>query len=171
MSPESERQVPGQLFGRRVEEARKSRGWTQEQLAARLRELGVRSSRSTIAKLEGRGSRATLAKIEDLFALAAALGVPPVHLLVPLDDEAPVSLAPNVTVPAPAARAWIRGALVLPMLANVDYTQIPLSELRANVYRELTRDMDRLTLAMVGEALTATANRIAEEIRNPKEEQ
>jgi|GEM_PF-2991380 transcriptional regulator with XRE-family HTH domain len=170
MSSISEQEHPGQIFGRRVEEARKRRGWTQEQLAAELRRLGSKGSRSTVAKIEGRGQRATYAKIEDLFAFAAALGVPPVHLLVPLEDATTVALTPRVRVPAPAARKWIRGELLaVPMVLDVDPRDIPESELVGILEEGLSRGADRITLALAHESIRKEAERIADLIRNPKE--
>lgn len=159
------------VFSRRLREARDARGWTQQQLAERMGEIGFPINRVTIAKLESGKGRARRVTLEEVLALSAALGVAPVHLITPLDDDADVAITSRVVTSARLVRGWMRGELLLPLLPDVDLMQIPLSELRAIVYRELTRDMDRLTLAMVGEDLTATANRIAEEIRNPKEEQ
>jgi transcriptional regulator with XRE-family HTH domain len=171
MSSELERQHPGQVFGRRVEEARKRRGWTQEQLASELRRLGCKASRSTIAKIEGRGQRATYAKLEDLFAFSAALGVPPVHLIVPLEDETTVMLTPRIRLPAPAARAWIRGQLLaLPMVPDVDPRELPETELVRAIEQQLSRGADPITLQLVGDKIRAEARRIANEIRNPQPE-
>ena len=164
----SEPRCPAEIVARRVVEARKSLGWTQAKFAERLREIGYVKSRSTLTKLEGGQYRGV--SVDDLFALAAALGVAPVHLLVPLEDDATVAVAPRVNFPAPLARAWIRGTASPPMLPDVDLRQIPESELIQLVRRSLTRDMNNVTAALMADELEASARRIAKEIRNPRRE-
>src|SRR5262245_255345 len=100
---------PREVLAARVVAARKRRGLTQQQLADRLGEiLGRRVDRVTISKLEAGGTRSD-ASVEELFGLAIALNVGPVHLLVPLDDDEAVDVVPELTVPAPLMRDWIRG--------------------------------------------------------------
>lgn len=108
MVPKKNIQLPGQIVAQRIKEARKRRGWTQQQLADQLGVL-----RPTITKIEQGGDRAKNFSVFDLFAFAVALGVAPVHLLVPLDDEAEVQIADGRDLPAPDARMWIRGWLLL----------------------------------------------------------
>lgn len=99
---------PRQVFGRRVREARKRRGLRQQDVADRLRDLGHPIDRSTIAKIERGQSRAD-ASISDVLAFAAALGVAPVHLIVPTDDEGKVAVTPKRELDVAEARRWIRG--------------------------------------------------------------
>jgi transcriptional regulator with XRE-family HTH domain len=157
------------VFARRVKEARVRLGMTQRQLADRTRELGLPLDRTTIVKLE-RGERAQTAPLDKVFVIAAALGVPPVHLLVPLDDEAEVQLTPGKpykNVPATLARAWIRGQIVLPA-SDVNWSELPESELRRLVEQELARGMDPVARALMQDELRETARRIADEIRQPE---
>jgi transcriptional regulator with XRE-family HTH domain len=159
---------PTEIVARRVREARNRRGWTQAELADRLTELGHPTNQPTVARLES-GKRAV--PIEELFALAAALEVPPVHLLTPLDDDAQVAVTPNTSVPAPLARAWLRGQAALPG-AGTDWTQVPESELRRLIRRELTRGVTSgIQLELMRDRLDEEVERIAGEIRNPKEEE
>jgi transcriptional regulator with XRE-family HTH domain len=120
---------PGEVFGRRVREARDALGWTQQQLADRLREIGRETDRATVARVE---QGKTLAALDMVIAIAAALHVPPVHLLVPLSEEETVAITPKLTVDAPAARAWIRGVGLLPGEELLDvWPHLPESEKRA----------------------------------------
>jgi transcriptional regulator with XRE-family HTH domain len=58
---------------------RSTHGWTQEQLAGRLRELGfIEWTRSMVAALETRRRQISA---EDLFSMSLALGVPPGGLI------------------------------------------------------------------------------------------
>jgi transcriptional regulator with XRE-family HTH domain len=128
MVPNKNFLLPGQIVARRIKEARKRRGWTQQQLADRL---GVQ--RPTITKIEQGGDRAKNFSVFDLLAFASALGVAPVHLLVPLEDEAEVRIADNRDpLPAPIARQWIRG---FHLLDDSDFQawfdQLPRSEVFA----------------------------------------
>lgn len=140
MGYESERQRPGQIFGRRVEEWRTRRGLTQEQLAAELRELGYPMVRATVAKIEGRGTRAKNARLEDVLAFALALGVAPVQLIVPDDDEAAVAAAPDRPLLAPVARAWIQGDWPLEDADSNAYLTDETPDSRRARAAELTKD-------------------------------
>lgn len=101
---------PGQILATRVREARKRRGWRQQDLADRLAKIGHRHMpRTTIAKIEQGGVRADRAQLWEVMALAAALGVPPVHLITPDDDGAIVQITAKIEAPAIVARGWIRG--------------------------------------------------------------
>ena len=137
---------PAQVFARRVREARERRGWSQARLAAEMTRVGYPKTRETLTKLEGGKYRN--ASVDDVFAIAAALGVPPVHLLVPLKDEAALEVVPGVPVAAPLARAWIRGTLSLPISPDVDLRELPESELVALVEEQLARSMDAVARAL-----------------------
>jgi transcriptional regulator with XRE-family HTH domain len=160
--------TPAQVFGRRVREARVRLGLTQQALVDRLAERGLPMDRSTLVKLErGQGAPAPLDKV---FALAAALEVPPVHLIIPLEDEAPVAITPNTTVSARHARAWLRGSAALPD-AGVNLAEIPRSELRRLVERQLTRGMNQLMRALVADRTEAEVERIVDQILNRDREE
>ena len=90
-----------EIIAMRLVEAR--RGVTQAQLADRLRGMGVKMDRASIAKIEARAKRsktkARKVTVEELFLLAAALGVSPLHLVLPLDDQSRVEISPTITRP------------------------------------------------------------------------
>lgn len=67
-------------FASRVKQTREERGWSQEELARRLEELGLRLDPTAITRLE-RGSRAV--RVEEALLLSMVLGVPLVMLLTP----------------------------------------------------------------------------------------
>ena len=121
----------GRIFAIRLAQAR--RGLTQSELAKKIRAMGVSMDRATIAKIEaGAASGRTKGRkvsIEELLILAAALGVSPIHLLVPLDDESPVAVTPEVTRSARSVRAWIRGQIPLREAdARTFYSEAPPNE-------------------------------------------
>lgn len=122
---------PTEIVGRRIREARDALGWTQRQLADRLREIGRDTDRATIARVE---QGKTLAALDMVVAISAALHVPLVHLLVPRGDEEAVAITPELVVDAPTARAWVRGLGLLPGEDALDiWPHLPESERRALV--------------------------------------
>lgn len=120
---------PVETITRRVREARNRKGMTAQELADRLKASGVPWDRGTVTKLET-GRRQSVTVVE-LLALARVLDVAPIHLLVPLDDEAALRVTPAEHVPADRARQWIRGNKPL---AGTDlrifWTEAPLGEVR-----------------------------------------
>lgn len=107
--PKRNIKLPGQIVAERIKEARLRHGWSQQQLADRV---GVK--RPTITKIEQGGERAANFSIFDLFQYAAALGVAPVHLLVPHEDDDAVQIAAGRPPLSPGeAREWIRGFHIL----------------------------------------------------------
>jgi transcriptional regulator with XRE-family HTH domain len=114
-----------EVFRQRLREVRRLKGWTQQQLADALAAGGVRLDASAITRLE-RGTRGVT--LDDVIAIAAALGVSPLHMIVPLDDNG-AQLMPSLTVPAADARAWLRGQLPLREAdERLFYAQTPESE-------------------------------------------
>jgi transcriptional regulator with XRE-family HTH domain len=78
------------ILGRKVRQLRLERGWTQEQLAERLNEVGWPMHQTTVAKLEA-GARPI--RIAEADALAIAFGLPIEAMwYMPIADE-PWSLA------------------------------------------------------------------------------
>ncbi len=69
-------------FASRVRQSREGRGWTQEELARHLAEVGLRLDPTAITRIE-RGDRAV--RIEEAVAIAAALRTPLNALLQPVD--------------------------------------------------------------------------------------
>lgn len=130
------------IFARRLREARKARGWTQQDLVDRLDELGVEWDRTTLARIEKRQRKVGL---EEFVAIAAALDVAPIYLFLPIEGDVmsiyfdlegnavkgsgkrgrphgvpglppgvpPVQLTPNLPVDQVKARRWAAGELPL----------------------------------------------------------
>jgi transcriptional regulator with XRE-family HTH domain len=112
-----------EYVGDQVFAARKSKGWTQADLAARLVELGDPSWRQTkVAKIE-KGAVVRI-PLDDVLALAAALDVQFVHLLAP--DGAEIAIAPKLKCSPEDFRAWLRGQHPLSPGADRTYFAGPL---------------------------------------------
>lgn len=101
---------PGAVFASRMREVRRRRGWSQQDLADRLAELGEPTDRATLARTETRQRGLSL---DDAMAYAAALGVAFVHMVCPLENEREVVVASDMVVPARQLREWVRGRVVL----------------------------------------------------------
>jgi transcriptional regulator with XRE-family HTH domain len=102
--------LPGDVVAARIKEVRRHRGWTQEQLSARLDELGYAIGRGTLAKIETVGStRALNVSVADVLAISAALNVAPLFLVCPNDDPGWMRITPNEVVESGRARQWWRG--------------------------------------------------------------
>jgi transcriptional regulator with XRE-family HTH domain len=112
-----------------LSDVRGRRGLTADQLANRCQELGAtRIDRSVIAKIE---SRARNVSLDEAIALAAALDIALIHLISPMDDNQEVAVTPELLVPAPAFRAWVRGQEPLPGQEDKPFrTEVPASEWR-----------------------------------------
>jgi transcriptional regulator with XRE-family HTH domain len=119
--------LPSEVFRRRLREVRQIRGWTQQELATELDKAGVKLGEFAIARLESGKRRGVT--LDEVIAVAAVLGVSPLHMLVPLDDTR-VHLAPLLpAIRAVDARAWLRGQRPLRQAdERVFYTQTPDSE-------------------------------------------
>jgi transcriptional regulator with XRE-family HTH domain len=123
VEPESP-MAPSAVFRQSLREARRLKRWTQQELADALAELGAKIDATAITRIE-RGVRSV--SLDEVVLIAAALGVSPMHLFVPLDDKAPVQVAPGLVRPAADVRAWVRGQR--PLRVSDDdrlfYTQAP----------------------------------------------
>ena len=97
---------PSEVFRARLREVRRLKGWTQQQLADALASAGVKLDASGITRME-RGTRGVT--LDDVIAIAAALGVSPLHMLVPLENDEALNIAPGLTADTADVRAWIRG--------------------------------------------------------------
>jgi transcriptional regulator with XRE-family HTH domain len=117
---------PTQVFANRLREVRDKAGLSQEDVRQRLEDMGYELSRSAIAQIELGRRRVTL---DEALALAVALGVAPVHLMVPFEDEAVISedaaddgifeptkrlKVGNLLLLPFEARQWIRGTAIYP---------------------------------------------------------
>lgn len=97
-------------IGERVAYFRKQvgdKGITAQALADRCAKLGHPLDRTVIAKLE-KGMRQSVT-VADLLVLSAALGVPPIALVVPVDQEETVEMLPGRNVPTYEAMTWFTG--------------------------------------------------------------
>jgi transcriptional regulator with XRE-family HTH domain len=178
VSSKSEHRRPGHILGARVRETRKLRDWSQGELARRVEELGYPMSRVTITKIEKGGERADRAPLQEVLVLAAALGVAPVHLIVPLEDDAAVEIAPKLRLSARQTRGWIRGA---ELLAGSDpaweyyLDELPEDELVAVLEAVLGGKPTALTRGFSKDERSAIASELADRIlpvwlkRYPKE--
>lgn len=117
-----------QTTAEQTRELRKRRGMTQQDLADRLNHLGAQIDRTAVAKIEAGNRELALA---ELFAFALALDVAPVHLLVPIDSDEPIRLAPNLEASPYETRAWIRGAMPLFQDPRAYFSTVPTTEFEA----------------------------------------
>ena len=96
------------LIARRVAELRKERGMSGAKLSAAVRELGLRSwVDSTVGKLET--LRRESVTVTELFALATALGVPPLLLLTDVTKDEPIPIAGGREMAPWEAIMWMLG--------------------------------------------------------------
>ena len=101
---------PEQVAAERIRALRTRHGWTQQQLADRLREFGSPIDRVAIAKLETGQRRLPL---DEALLFAYALDVAPTSLFIPFEDEY-VQIAPTRIVKPTEARLWVTGQQALP---------------------------------------------------------
>lgn len=119
-APES----PTQVVARRVAELRARRGISAQKLADRCAEYGMPElNRSVITNLEN--NRRQQVSVDEVLALALALGVAPLHLLIPTDDAARVAITPNSDVDAAYARQWVIGERPLLDGDTSYHTEVP----------------------------------------------
>lgn len=108
-------ETPIGVLARRVRQVRTRREMTAEQLADRLRAVGVKWTRATVSKLET-GLRQDVTLTEWL-ALARALDVAPIHLLTQPESAgtteaeatAPYHVTPVEVAAMNRVREWVRG--------------------------------------------------------------
>lgn len=99
---------PTQIVARRVAQLRARRGMSAQKLADRCADYGMPElNRSVLTNLEN--NRRQAVTVDELLTLALALGVAPLHLLIPTDDDARVAITPNSDVDAAYARQWAIG--------------------------------------------------------------
>lgn len=90
-----------------VQDPKGKRGITAQALAERCNQLGLPLDRAVIAKLE-KGMRQTIT-VGELLILARALGVPPLHLTLPIGSEDVAEILPGEPVDTWAAAKWFTG--------------------------------------------------------------
>ena len=129
----AERLAAGEVFARRMREVRERRGWSQQRLSDRLRELGHPLHRVTLAKIEQGGTRARKVPLEDVLAIAAALDVAPLHLFVPFEPSVRLVVG-DVAVAPQHARLWVRGRSPLGIERQdmrIFFSELPPEEIQA----------------------------------------
>lgn len=98
----------GRAVATNVRAVRRSRGWSQLQLAEEMTRIGRPLQASTVAKIEAEDRRVD---VDDLIALAAALNVAPARLFI--DKEATydvsVELTPGHHAPQWSVWQWLTG--------------------------------------------------------------
>jgi transcriptional regulator with XRE-family HTH domain len=115
-----------QVLAAELPNVRKRQGLTAEDLALRVKLHGGKLDRAAISKIENRLRDVSL---DDAILLAVALGISPLHLFVPRDDDAFVAVAPAWNVAAALARRWVRGEQPLQFQDDRVYrTEVPESE-------------------------------------------
>jgi len=110
----------GEVFGKRLAEVRRRRGWTQTELADRLRDAGgvglggqEPMHRVRLAKIESDPEKAARVTLEEVLALSYVLGVSPLYMISPIEHAG----GPRVCIVGKAGqpadgrelRAWLRG--------------------------------------------------------------
>src|ERR1700690_832533 len=98
--------LPSEVFRARLRELRRAKEGTQQQLADMLTDAGVKLDATAVTRLEG-GTRGVA--LDEVVAIAAALGVSPLHMIVPLHNDDLLNVDPQFSTDAVTARAWMRG--------------------------------------------------------------
>src|SRR5581483_5246823 len=127
-------QTPDRTTANQVQTLRQRQRLSQRQLAERLSELGAPFTQAAVARLES--GRTRNLSISDLFALAAALNVAPVHLLANSFDQNDVPIVGQTKLSPRHARDWIRGHRPLPDSDEHAYAEQVAAE-EHDIYRTL----------------------------------
>jgi transcriptional regulator with XRE-family HTH domain len=111
-----------QIFSYRIRDARLSKQWSQQRLAAEMTARGWPISQQTITKIEAgahgvggevhaqtRSTQPRRVSLAEAIAFAAVLDIPPPSLFLPLARDDDVQLTADLTVGVDAAHAWVRG--------------------------------------------------------------
>jgi transcriptional regulator with XRE-family HTH domain len=140
-------------FAEQVKKARKGAGLTQQELANALTDLGEVDTKTgspfwdqpKIGRIEN-GMRAV--NLEETLAIAAALGVNPVHLIIPRGAKSEIAITSGLTVSADKARNWLND--MEPLWeddAELYYHWIPIADLkrelaeRRNILRGVVKEI------------------------------
>ena len=120
---------PGEIFQRRLHQARRAQGVSQRDLVARLSNVGQSMNQAAIARIE-RGERKV--SIDEAFAIAVALDVAPLSLFLPITGNEPVALAPGLEIDQAKARRWARGEVPLSPTSFRSYLEQTSGEVRVS---------------------------------------
>jgi transcriptional regulator with XRE-family HTH domain len=101
--------TPGVVFGQRLAQVRAKRGISKAALSRRLEELGHPLHRVVLGEIEGGGTRARNVSLEDVLAIAYALGVPPLQMMFPYDEQRVRIVGNREPVEPERLRYWIVG--------------------------------------------------------------
>lgn len=102
------------VFGQRIRQSRKNRGWTQQDLAERAAALGEPLDRAVLSRVES-GERGV--QLSEALVLIAALDLAPDYALTPLGSDETMRLGSRPTAPTYTAgevSAWMHGDQALP---------------------------------------------------------
>lgn len=108
--PDWEQRLTHAIAGE-IRRYRLRQGMSTQQLADRCAELGLPIKRSVLANLETK--RRGVLTVAEMFVLAAALGVPPILLALPLGREEKIEILPGMVVGTWDAAYWWDGQAVI----------------------------------------------------------
>lgn len=115
---------PSEALAQRLKALRQRQGFSAQDVADRVREAGGSLDRNAVSKIEG-GRRGV--SLDEAFVLALVLNVAPVHLFVPVTEQA--MQVGKWTLPASRVREWVRGRYPLPSQDSRRYlTEVPDEE-------------------------------------------
>ncbi len=133
---------PSEVFADRMRKARERKGWSQQDMADRLAEMGEPTDRATLARTE---TRARGLSLDDAMAYAAALGASFTHMVCPLDNAEPVALASKLVLPSRQVRDWIKhGRALRPEDSRTVVLESPDEEWMARQHVYLNVILDRV---------------------------
>lgn len=140
---------PSEVLAHELSAVRQRKGWTQQQLADRLKEIGAPLDRVMVAKIE-KGLRGV--SVDEALALAVALGVSPLALLLPRTGAAKVRLAARSQVMSLIARDWIRGTAPLDDFDERFFFEEVSDDEYLAYKRPEVRELVQITAALVNNA-------------------
>lgn len=132
----------------RVRALRAERGWSQEELAAKLREVGLlHFDRQIVANLEYK--RRKYVSLEELLGFAYVLNVPPVLLFLPVGTTDEVEPLRGMRAHPARILSWVTGdePAPAPNGAGVDVSSWRESALPLRLYRDLGRQEEKISSA------------------------
>lgn len=129
-------------IGKAVQDARRSAGLSQEDLAQR-----IGSSRNAIQNLEAPRGRKISFDVLDLMEIARTLGVPPVALLYPDLPDGPVEVWPGHTTRSILGVKWFSGELTMSQASDYlpEFDEVEQDRQAENIKKvERARELETL---------------------------